>query len=228
MSDWWQSRAMIEQIFLIFAVPSTFILILQTILLLIGLGGGGGADADLDSDVSGIGDGDFSVDSAELDLGDVADDVSDNNVDAGFRIFTVRGFITFFTLFGWTGLVCFQAGMPNAVCVTMGVTVGMAGMALTAYILKAVLNLQSDGSLNLVNAVGKTATVYIRVPGKRADRGKVNVVIQERLIEACAVTDEDVDIASGSEVVVVGMSSIDTLLVAPKNPKSISISNRQQ
>jgi len=64
--------------------------------------------------------------------------------------------------------------------------------------------------------VGKSAVVYMRVPAKRADRGKVNVIVQERMVEVSAVTDEDADLLPGSEVAVIGMSNGETLLVAKK------------
>jgi len=229
MSAWWNSLQLIEQVFLLFAIPSTIVLVLQTLMLLIGLGSSGGADSDLDSDTSGIGDvsgyDGAGAGDVHMDMGGDFDASHDHagthggEHDSGFRMFTVRGFITFFTLFGWTGLVCIQAGTPYAVSVVVALLAGAAGMAITAWAMMSVMKLQSDGSINLVNAIGKTATVYIRVPGGRTDRGKVNLVIQEKLIEASAVTDEENDLTVGSEVVVIGMSSNDTLLVAVKNPR---------
>jgi len=196
---------------------------LQTILLLVGFGSSGGADTDLDSDTSGLGEGGSFDGGGDFDVGGDTDfDVGHSHgapADTGFQLFTVRGFITFFTLFGWTGLVCYQSGFPTAACLIIAAGAGILGMAVTAYIMKSMMKLQSDGSLKLSNAIGKTATVYIRVPASRADRGKVNLVVQERLIEVNAVTDEPFDLLYGSEVVVVGMSSVDTLLVSAKNKK---------
>jgi len=245
MITWFQSLDLMGQVFAIFAVPATLVLILQTILLLVGLGSHGDSDADADSDTSGIGDahtdGGFDAGGDGFDMGDVA---ADGGVDAahvphdlhghhgahghghhghdsGFRLFTVRGFITFFTLFGWTGLVCIQSGLHNAVCLFVAAVAGLAGMVVTALVMRAVLKLQIDGTANLANALGKTATVYIRVPAKRSERGKVNLVMQEKLMELSAVTDEDVDLPAGSEVVVVGLSSSDTLIVAVKGARVV-------
>jgi len=85
-----------------------------------------------------------------------------------------------------------------------------------AILLKGTLRLQSDGSVRLPNAIGKPASVYIRVPARRSGRGKVNVTVQECLIEADAVTDGETDIATGMEVTVVGMADPNTLLVTSK------------
>ena len=44
MMEWWNALPLIEQVFYIIAIPSTLILLLQTILLLFGVGGGHDAD----------------------------------------------------------------------------------------------------------------------------------------------------------------------------------------
>jgi len=221
MITWFQNLEFIEQVFAVFAIPATLVLILQTVLLLVGLGTGGAADSSLDSDTSGIGDG-SDFDTGSLDAGTTFDGTGHAQGgglhDHGFRLFTIRGFITFFTLFGWTGLVCNQSGMPRAASVLIATAAGFAGMAVTAYVLRTVLNLQSDGTMNLANSIGKTATVYIRIPARRSEKGKVNLILQEKLVEVSAVTDEETDLPAGGEVVVVGMSSNDTLLVAVKHP----------
>ena len=247
MISWFQSLELIEQIFAICAVPATLVLILQTVLLIIGLGTGGGSDLESDtSGIGDAAHGaDFDADGAgfEFDAGhfDGHDGFGDAHIhggghdhgfagghdegsesahshDAGFRMFTVRGFVTFFTLFGWTGLASYQSGLLHAISVGIAFAAGIAGMLITAWVMKSIMRLQSDGSINLMNALGKPATVYIPVRQRRTGKGKVNLIIQERLVEASAVTDEEFDLPSGSEVVVVGMSSVDTLLVAMKDP----------
>ena len=50
MINWWNSLELTQQIFACIAIPSTLILLIQTILLLIGIGNG--SDADPDGDVS--------------------------------------------------------------------------------------------------------------------------------------------------------------------------------
>lgn len=220
---WFQSLRLIEQFFAVFAVPATLVLILQTVMLLLGLGGSGGADTGLESDTSGIGE--VPAEGTDFDVSDASGaesaDAHEGYQDTGLRMFTVRGLITFFTLFGWTGLVCIQSGLHNAVCLFVAAVAGLAGMVVTALVMRAVLKLQIDGTANLANALGKTATVYIRVPAKRSERGKVNLVMQEKLMELSAVTDEDVDLPAGSEVVVVGLSSSDTLIVAVKGARVV-------
>jgi hypothetical protein len=146
-------------------------------------------------------------------------DSAEGYADQGLRLFTVRGFIAFFTIFGWSGLVCLQAGMSSVPTFLIAFAAGAASMTVMAWILKASMKLAFNGTMNLANAVGKTAEVYLRVPQKRGGRGKVNVLVQEQYTEADAVTDEDFDLMPGTEVLVIGLTAPTTLLVRAKKQK---------
>ena len=50
MFAWWSQLGLLEQVLYIIAIPSTLILIIQTVLLLFGLGHDGDADLDHDLD----------------------------------------------------------------------------------------------------------------------------------------------------------------------------------
>ena len=50
MINWWNELLLIQQIFALIALPSTLLIVIQTVLMLIGIGGDGGADADVDID----------------------------------------------------------------------------------------------------------------------------------------------------------------------------------
>lgn len=245
MVAWWESLTITEQIFAIVAVPSTLILIIQTVMLILGFGG---HDASTDSDVSGL-DGEIGDTSADFDTtfdmhgidsamhGGTYDMDGDGNFDVqhdghfdqhdhdgsladhGLRLFTVRGFIAFFTIFGWSGLACLQSGVAKVPAFIIAFAAGLASMTIMAWILKASMKLAFNGTTNLANAVGKTATVYLRVPHARSGRGKVNVLVQEQYIEADAVTDDESDLMPGSEITVVGLSSPTTLLVRARKQK---------
>ena len=248
MVAWWESLMITEQIFAIVAIPSTIILLIQTVMLMFGLGG---HDASMDSDVSGLDGGfegsfdadidtdfdvsfdahdidsigfdDLSIDSdADLDTHDGQydqGDDADGHTDNGLRLFTIRGFIAFFTIFGWSGLACLQAGMNNAPAFIIAFVAGTVSMIVMAWILKTSMKLAVNGTINLANATGKTAEVYLRVPQKRGGRGKVNVLVQEQYIEASAVTDESFDLMPGTEVLVIGLTAPTTLLVRAKKQK---------
>ena len=222
----------VAAIFYIVAVPATVILVLQTILLLFGLGHG---DADLDSDTGGL-DGHFDLgghSDAHLDLGGHSDlDLNGNGIpdsleadvdhdaggmhgDTGLRLFTVRGLVAFFAVGGWSGIAALELGASRFVAVIAAVLMGTAALVLVALFLRWALSLQYNGTLNMHNAVGKTGEVYLTVPAKNGGRGKVNVIVQERLVELDAVTSDERALRFGERVRVVGMADENTIIVEP-------------
>ena len=54
------------------------------------------------------------------------------------------------------------------------------------------------------------------IPPRRSGTGKVNVLVQERYVELSAVTDCDAPLPSGSEVLIIGVSGENTVVVTHK------------
>lgn len=217
MIAWWNSLSGIEQVFALMAIPATLLLLIQTILLIFGLGGEQGLDLEVDHSALDSAGHDLTFDQVDHDLsGDHDHDHHHHSHDHGLRIFTVRGFVAFFCVFGWCGLACLQGDLSISLSVLISFVAGLASMIVIALILKAALGLQSSGTLSMANAIGKPASVYMRVPADRAGRGKVNLIVQGSYIEADAVTDENKDLLPDHQVTVIGLASPNTLLVAKK------------
>ena len=213
MFEWWESLGAIGKIFACVAIPSTVILFLQTILMLIGIGGSGsdGADADVgvetDAEVSdgifGDGDTDASAD-------------SDFELDDGLRLFSFRGIIAFLTVMGWVGVLCVRYELALPVTALIAVASGFAAMFVIALLFRLIYSLQSDGTENIRHALGMSGTVYLRIPANRSGRGKVNLMLDGKLVEKEAITDEDDVLNYGEQVVVVGISGQTDLIVCKK------------
>ncbi len=196
MVEWWNALNLTQQIYLCAAIPFTIVLVIQTILTFVGLGGHGdadGADADTDAD-------------ADIGVTDHIDGHAEdvNAAAAGFRFFTVRGIVAFFCIFGWVGYLLGGSSMPVALTVLISVAAGLLAMLAIGLMFSAARRLQDSGNIRYANAVGKAAQVYIPVPANREGRGKVMVLIQERLVEAEAITDGDSRLKTGETVQVVG------------------------
>lgn len=236
MMVWWNSLSNIEQIFACVAIPSTVLLLLQTILLLFSFGGDNSADSH-GGDAHGLDSGHDVHDGHDFDSGhDVHDghdfdsghdvhgehDVHDGYAhshhahDSGLRIFTVRGFIAFFCIFGWAGLVFLRSGMPTLASVPIATMLGFISMALIAYIMAQFLKLQANGAADVRTAIGVTGTVYIPIPPKRNGVGKVSAVVSGRYSEYDAVTDEDKTLKTNTAVTIVGITGGNTLVVIKK------------
>ena len=95
MFEWWNSLGFASQVFYCIAIPATMVLLIQTIMMFLGFGEDGDGADELDFDDAldeGISDSDFSEAQEAFGL-------------EGLRIFTIRGIIAFFVVFGWVGVV---------------------------------------------------------------------------------------------------------------------------
>jgi membrane protein implicated in regulation of membrane protease activity len=212
MREWWEAMEGLQKVFAWFALPSTLFLILQIIMSLIGLFDDsdtdveGGADAELDTDADIDMDVDTDVDTdvdmdadTDFDAGDAAEAM------AGLRFFTIRGIIAFLAIFGWTGIVMLGNGASNIIAIIIALVSGFAAMFIIAYLFYIISKLQSSGNINLKNAIGHTGEVYLTIPADNKGFGKVNIIIQERLSEVKAFTEDKEDIPTGSKIKVVGV-----------------------
>lgn len=167
-------------------------------------------------------DGDGIPDGADLDGDGIPDDLDGDGVPdghtlfAGLKLFTLRGIVAFLAVCGWGGLWLLRMGMHPIPAVFLAIAMGFWAMLLMALFLRVALKLQHDGTLDFRNALGKAGTVYLTVPANRAGPGKVHIVVQDQLQELEAVTDETEPISTGTEVVVVGLSGGNTLVVCRK------------
>ncbi len=212
MLEWWNSLSIISQIFYCIAIPSTLVLLIQTILLFLGLDDdgaddlSGGGDADVSADVDG--DGIFDADGTE-----VPEDISGL---ADLKIFTLRGIIAFFVVFGWVGVSMDSMDISYYITIPVSFACGVIMMVAIAFLLRAVMRLRNDGNIENRNAVGKSGRVYLTIPASRVGEGKVQVMIQGSYVERNAVTDETEPIPTGSEIIVIGVSGNSSLVVKTK------------
>ena len=190
MTNWWNSLSDIQHIFAFIGIPATLVLIVQTILLLFG-----------------IGDGDDGID---LDGDGIPDEVGG---DDGLTLFSVRGIVGMLCVAGWAGIVFIDFGLPNIAAIFLALLCGVATLFGIAYLMKAVLKLQSNGTIELGTAVGKTGQVYIPIPPKGQGRGKINVVVQDRYIEVDAVTDSEDTLKTGEAVRVISTDEMGLVMV---------------
>lgn len=189
MADWWTGLTDLQHIFAFIGVPATLVLIVQTVLLFFGIGDGD----DIDIDGDGI---------PDIETG-----------DDGLTLFSIRGIVGMLCIGGWSGIVFVDLGLSNQVAILLSALCGLAALFGIAYLMKAVLKLQSSGNIQLGSAVGKTGQVYIPIPAKGIGRGKVHIVVQDRYIEVEAVTDSDEPLRTGETVRVVSTDDMGLVMV---------------
>lgn len=191
MIEWWNNMDLVGQIFALIAIPSTLVLVIQTVMLFFGFG-------DDDIDVDG-GDVDVDVDGA----GD------------GMALFSIRGIMAMAAVGGWSGLVMQEAGINIWVTILLALAFGFLALVGVAYIMKLASKLQSSGNIDLGRAVGKVGTVYIPIPPNMQGTGKINITLQERFLEVTAMTAADRKIATGESVRIVATDENSVVVVEP-------------
>ncbi len=211
MLNWWISLTLAGQIFACMAVFATVILVIQIILLLVGFGSSSDTEVDTDTDGDVETEGIFGEDMPEE--GDAFDG---EPLDVGLRLITVRGIIAFLAVMGWTGVILTRMNVPIILTVAISAGCGFMAMLLIAVLFNAIMKLQSNGNINLKNAVGLSGETYLAVPPQRTGKGKVSITVQGRYSEYDAMTDEEEKIPTGASVVVTGITA-GILLVKTKN-----------
>ena len=192
MLNWWNSLIPAQQILALIAIPSTLILLIQTVMVLFGFADGG--------------------DGGDVDADDVLDGDSD---DGGLGLFSIRGIVAMLCIMGWSGVALLETSLPKTVSLLIAFLLGLATLLGMALLMKAVYRLQSSGNIDLGHAIGKVGQVYIPIPAGGKSSGKVNLTVQEKLTECDAITVCDETLVTGSYVRVTAVGEGGVLVVEP-------------
>ena len=203
----------LSTLYLIAAVIGCTILVCQFVLALVGLGHGGG-------DFGHHGGGVFQSDAhgggfESHDMGDSHAGASADHADSThlFAVLSFRTLTAAAAFFGVTGLALQNSELPAttslflALCAGAGALYGMYGL------LRLIAGLSSSGNERIGNALGLAATVYVPIPATGKGAGKVQLSMQNRIVEYQAVTDESEPLKTGQSVEVVDVVGSDILRV---------------
>lgn len=184
VADIFRSLDPMLQGFWILALVSSVFFLMQTVSIFIGY----------DADDPGFG-GDADFDSE------------------GFQIVSIKTIICFILGFGWTGVLFWHTIGNRLLIALLAFFVGLAFMLIIAFLLRWVTKLDRDNTFNIEKTVGHAAKVYLRIPAKRADTGKVLVSLDGSMHELEALTDDIEPIPTGGSVVVVSTIKDSIVLV---------------
>ncbi len=204
-------------VFMVCAILGGTILVCQFVLTIIGMGDHGDASLDVGDagDVGGIGDVGH--------VGDVGHDVSVDGHDAAgghgstwlFGVISFRTLVAASTFFGLAGLAAQSANLPLVAQLLIALVSGVAAMYGVHFLMRSLYKLSTDGTVRIDRAVGHTGTVYIPISANRKSAGKIQINLQNRLIEYEAITGAAEALPTGAKVVVVAVVGENTLEVEP-------------
>lgn len=227
---------MLDTIFLVAAVMGGTIMVCQFLLTLFGMADhGADAGGDFHGDMAGdfhgdVGDvsGDFHGDVGDVaDIGDVdaagahhtpiatAADADYQHPDSSwlFGVLSFRTLVAAAAFFGVSGKAASSAGYAPATSLIVALLVGVAAMYGMYLLMRSISQLSSSGTERIRNALGQQATVYVPIPAEGQGVGKVQLSMQNRIVEYQAVTDDDQPLATGEPVEVVGIAGSDVVRV---------------
>ena len=214
---------MLSTIFLIAAVVGGTVLVCQFALTLLGMGDDV-SDAASDGDFAGDGhfDGDLAGDSVHAggahdqhtSLADAADGEFQHSDSSWlFGVLSFRTLVAAGAFFGVAGRAALSSGFSQPTSLLIATVVGVCAMYGMYGLMRLIASFTSSGNERIRNAVGREARVYIRIPAARNGRGKVQLTMQNRIVEYQAVTEDDEPLKTGETVRVVGVVGSDVVKV---------------
>jgi len=210
---------MLVPLFLVCASIGGAVLICQFVLALVGFGGHGDVVDGLGHDIPH----DFNVDSHAdgHDASSADQELGQHGVGHGNLSTWIFGVLSFKTVtealafFGLAGCAANAAQMGSAAQLTIALAAGAFAMYGVHWIMRSIYRLSEDHTIRIERAVGRQGTVYLTIPADRKGAGKVQLKVQNRLMDYVAVTDHDQPLLTGSRIRVTGVSGGSTLQVLP-------------
>jgi len=201
-------------LFLICATVGGTIVIVQFVLALVGFGG-----HDFDGDVPHDIPHDFHVDSHDAHGPDP--ELGEHGVGHGNLSTWLFGVLSFKTVtaaiafFGLAGCAANAAQMGWPAQLSIAAAAGFAALYGVHWLMRGLRQLSEDHTLRVDRAVGRDGVVYLTIPASRKGPGKVQLKLNNRLMEYQAVTDHDEPLTTGAKIQVVGISDRAILEVTP-------------
>ena len=121
--------------------------------------------------------------------GDVDGDLADTGGDGAFSLFSLLSILAFFMGAGWMGLTCrIDWGLNSMVSAAAATGFGFTLMVMASGMMAFARKLSRTVEYDHKTAIGKTANVYMSIPGKGEGRGKIQVTVSGRLMTLDAIS----------------------------------------
>jgi len=185
MLDWFSNLEFLPKVYWLVAIIGS--LIFSIVMIMAFTGGDADGLDDMDSDLDADG--------------------------AGFQFITFKNLVGFFTIFGWSGIACIDAGLSTPLTIIISVISGLLMMVIMATLFYFISKLTDSGTLNYKNAIDAVGEVYLTIGADRSRMGKVTVSVQGTMRELDALTDSLTELKSGTIIKVVDVTSNGILIV---------------
>jgi membrane protein implicated in regulation of membrane protease activity len=203
-----------QTLFLLCAIVGGGVLLIQFVMTLIGFGahelGLDGLDAGSAADASHAAD---ATDAAHLhDVGGAHDHV-DHDSGALFKVISFRSLVAAIAFFGIAGMAATSANLDPFTSTGIAMLAGAGALYSVGWLFQSMHRMAEEGNMRIERAVGLPGTVYIPIPGAKSGAGKIQLKLQNRIVELRAVTSEKEKLPTGASVVVVDVINANTVAV---------------
>lgn len=183
MMEWWEALTLLQKIFVSCAVPSSLFIILTFVLSCVTL------DAELNH-------GNFDLD-----------------LDDPLGIFNMRGFLSFLSVGSIVGFLLSKSNLIDPIAIAGAIGSGLiAGKSITSFG-NFLIKSSSSGNIKPENAIGQRGEVYLTIPADGKEQGKVNVLVQGKMVEFDAITTKGVELKTGDTIAVIDVTKDNVLVV---------------
>jgi len=186
MAEWFSNLSLLLKIYWLIAIIGS--LVFTIVIILAFTGGDADEFEDLDSEI-------------------------DADTGIGFQFITFKNLVGFFTIFGWSGIACLEAGLSKPLAIIISLFSGLVMMTIMAAMFYFMRKLTNSGTLNYKNAIDAIGEVYLTIGANRSKMGKVSVRVQGSLRELDALTDSFTALQSGTIIKVVDVTNNGILIV---------------
>ena len=176
-----------DTVYIYIALGASGFFVLQSVFTFIGVGDNFEIDSDFDAEI------DMDVDMVD-------------GLSMTFHLFTIRGIIGFFMVFGWTGVIL-TGDLSQIAVFFISLGTGLIMLFLIALIYYFFEKISQEGNMDIKDAIGKQGSVYIPIPNRNEGIGKVQIVVGESLKTLDAIA-KDKPITTGSQVKVIGIINV--------------------
>lgn len=189
---WWSHLSSVEHVYWIIAVAATTVLAIQLVIACIS-----GAEMG------------FHVGSMGSDLGSHGGDAGHGHdlAEPHFQLLTIRTVVSFFAIFGWSGLAFYHQGLSTLMVTILSFSCGLVMMVITAAAFYGLSRLQCSGNVDYSAAKGQKAQVYLRIPPVGTGFGQVKLALQGSMVYMDAYSTESKEIPTGDFVTIKEVSS---------------------
>lgn len=195
----------LELVFLGSAVIGGTLFLLRMLTMVVG--GLDFGDSDVPADFDGGLDGGLDTGMG----GDFHHEIDHSSADFSFKFLSLQGLTAFFMMFGIVGLALLRADLWPLISISGGMVAGLFTVWVIGMIFTLMRQLQSEGTLQIKNAIGQQGSVYLTIPANAS--GQVQVSVQGSLKIFDAVSADKKKIATGEKVKVINVIDNKTLVV---------------